>query len=413
LPSRLPRSCRRTPAGDDRLKKTAGLAALALTAVAASRASGVPAVASPAAGSTSIAPPAWEWRLPAGFPPPRIPADNPMSEAKVALGRRLFYDPRLSGNQTQSCALCHRQDKAFTDGRPHAVGSTGEVHRRSAMSLANVAYAVSLTWANPGTRRLEDQALVPMLGTHPVELGMGGREPDLLARLADDPVYPTLFAAAFPGEAGPIRLDNVTRAIACFERTMISGDSPYDRLVYQGRMDALSDAAWRGMRLFYSDRLACSRCHAGITFSGPIDYEGTEGFGAAPVPLFHNTGLYNLDGRGAYPPADTGLREVTGRQRDMGKFKAPTLRNIALTAPYMHDGSLATLEEVIDHYARGGRAGGASRARSPLVAGFAITGDETHDLIEFLRSLTDETFVTDPRLADPWKEGAGGSASGR
>jgi cytochrome c peroxidase len=120
--------------------------------------------------------------------------------------------------------------------------------------------------------------------------------------------------------------------------------------------------------------------------------------------VFHNTGLYDLDGKGAYPAADTGLEEVSGRRRDMGRFKAPTLRNVALTGPYMHDGSIATLEAVVAHYARGGRAGGASRARSPLVGGFEISEAETRDLVAFLRSLTDERFVADPALADPWKE---------
>jgi len=228
------------------------------------------AAASPTAAEVPAAG-VWEWRLPSGFPTPRVPADNPMSEAKVELGRRLFYDIRLSGNRTQACATRNRKALAFTDGRPRAIGSTGETHRRSAMSLANVGYLVSLTWADPGLRRPEEQALVPMLGTHPVELGMGGREGEIVARLADAPRYPPLFAAAFPGEARPIRLDNVTRAIAAFERTLISGDAPYDRLVYRGEMEALDAAAWRGMRLFFSDRLACSRCHAGPAFSGSID----------------------------------------------------------------------------------------------------------------------------------------------
>jgi cytochrome c peroxidase len=269
------------------------------------------------------------------------------------------------------------------------------------MSLANVAYGVSFTWADPNVRRLEDQILVPLLGTHPVELGMGGHEAELTARLERDPLYAELFAAAFPGEPRPASVPNLARAIACFERTLISGDSPYDQVVFQGKMDAMTDAAWRGMRLFFSDRLACSRCHAGFNFSGPVDYVGTEEFDRPPGPQFHNTGLYDLDGRGAYPAIDTGLRDVTGRRRDMGKFKAPTLRNIALTAPYMHDGSVATLEEAIDHYARGGRAGGDSRAKSALLTGFALTSDEKRDLVEFLGSLTDTAFVGDPRFSAP------------
>jgi cytochrome c peroxidase len=341
-----------------------------------------------------------------GFPVPRAPADNPMSAARVDLGRRLFYDTRLSGNRTQACAACHQQARAFTDGRPHAIGSTGEAHRRSAMSLANVGYAVSLTWADGKLRRLEDQALIPLLGDHPIELGMGGREEELLARLADEPLYPPLFAAAFPDEEHPIRLENVTRAIAAFERTLVSGDSPYDRLVYRDDGAALSDAAKRGMRLFFSDRLSCSRCHAGPTLSGPIDYLGTEALPAPPHPIFHNTGLYDIDGKGGYPVTDTGLEDRTGRRRDMGRFKAPTLRNIAVTAPYMHDGSIATLEEVVGHYARGGRAGGAGPAKDPLVSGFAISAEETSDLIEFLHGLTDEGFIRDPRFADPWSADA-------
>jgi cytochrome c peroxidase len=389
----------------------AALAAFAGVAPDGAASAGAPPAATAASGADA---PPWQWRLPAGFPTPRVPPDNPMSEAKVALGRRLFHDRRLSLNRTQACSDCHQQQRAFTDGRAHALGSTGETHRRSAMSLANVAYGVSFTWADPNVRRLEDQILIPLLGTHPVELGMGGQEAELKARLESAPPYVELFATAFPGESRPINVSNVARAIACFERTLISGDSPYDQVVFQGKMDAMTGAAWRGMRLFFSDRLACSRCHAGFNFSRPVDYVGTEGFGRPPEPLFHNTGLYDLDGHGAYPAADTGLRDVTGRRRDVGKFKAPTLRNIALTAPYMHDGSVATLAEAIDHYAHGGRAGDGSRTKSPLLTGFVLADDEKRDLIEFLGSLTDTAFVSDPRFADPWgpEPGAGGATAG-
>ncbi len=322
-----------------------------------------------------------------------------MTPAKVELGRRLFYDTRLSGNGTQACAGCHRQDLAFTDGRPRAVGSTGEVHPRSSLSLANVAYDVALTWADSGLRRLEEQALVPMFRERPVELGLAGREKELAARLEADARYVAMFRAAFPDEPGAIRLGNVIRALAAFERTLISGDSPYDRLVYQGRMDALSEAAWRGMRLFFSDRLGCSTCHGGINFSGPVAFAG---MAASVEPAFQNTGLYHLGGPGDDPAEDTGLRSVTHRRRDTGRFRTPTLRNIALTAPYMHDGSIGTLESVIDHYAAGGRAGANNRYKSPLLHGFSITAAEKQDLIEFLGSLTDERFVTDARFSDPW-----------
>jgi len=354
-------------------------------------------------------PSGYEWQLPRGFPVPRVPADNPMSASKVELGRRLFYDRRLSGNRTQACASCHRQEKAFTDGLPRARGSTGQLHPRSTLSLTNAAYNLTLDWADPRLTRLEQQARIPLFNTRPVELGMAGREQELLARLAADPRYPRQFAAAFPetpeGEPS-LTLDHVLKALAAFVRTLISGDSPYDRLVFQGEMDALSEAAWRGQRLFFSDRLGCAECHAGFNLSGPVTYRG-----APPAePTFHNTGLYNVDGRGGYPPDDTGLHAVTGRRRDMGRFRAPTLRNIAVTAPYMHDGSLATLDAVIDFYARGGREisagphagdGRESPRKSPRISGFQLDPEEKAELLAFLDSLTDPTFLSEPRFAAP------------
>ncbi len=349
------------------------------------------------------------WRLPAGFPPPDVPLDNSMSVERVALGRALFYDTRLSGNGTFSCATCHRQDLAFTDGTARAIGSTGEQHRRGAMSLANVAYNATLTWADPSLTRLEDQALIPMFGEHPVELGLAGREEDLLDRLRSDERLRDLFSAAFPENDHPVSVENVTRAIASFERTLISGDSPYDRFVYGDDGEALSEAARRGMRLFFSRRLECSTCHGGFLFSGPIRFAG----GRPPVPVFHNTGLYNLHGGGAYPESDGGLYDLTDRPEEMGRFRAPTLRNIALTAPYMHDGSIATLREVIGHYAEGGRTihtgpnagvGSQNPFKSDRVGGFPLIRREENDLIAFLESLTDDCFVTDPRFAEPLED---------
>ncbi|HEV8336194.1 MAG TPA: MbnH family di-heme enzyme [Candidatus Polarisedimenticolia bacterium] len=354
----------------------------------------------------SAPPAAYAWRLPPGFPVPLVPADNPQTQAKVDLGRLLFYEKSLSGNGSYSCASCHRQDLAFTDGRARALGSTGETHPRSAMSLANVAYSATLTWADARLRRLEDQALIPMVNDHPVEMGLAGREAEVLARLRASPGYPARFAAAFPQSSGPVTMANAARALAAFERTLLSGDSPYDRFVYRGDGAALSEPAKRGMKLFFSDRLHCSVCHGGFTFSGPVAFAGLR-----PIdPVFHNTGLYNLGGAGAYPEDDPGLWKITGKREDMGRFRAPTLRNIELTAPYMHDGSIATLEGVVDHYARGGRTitegpyGGAGRDspwKSELVAGFELDAPGRQDLVEFLRSLTDRSFLTDPSFSDP------------
>jgi cytochrome c peroxidase len=317
-----------------------------------------------------------------------------MSDVKVRLGRRLFYDTRLSGNGTFSCASCHRQALAFTDGRKRAVGSTGQEHARSAMSLANVAFNASYGWADGRARTLEAQMAVPMLNEHPIEMGMKGNEAAIVARVAADPIDAALFRDTFPGETVPVTLDNIIKAIAAFERTLISAESAVDRYLYRDERSALSPAAQRGMALFFSDRLACARCHSGFNLSGPTVHEGS----AAAAPTFHNTGLYNLDGRGAYPASDRGLFDVTHRPADMGRFRAPTLRNIAVTAPYMHDGSIATLESAIRHYGSGGLK---SPVKSPRLKGFQIGAADVADLVAFLNSLTDAAFLSNAAFAAP------------
>ncbi|MFK7984802.1 MAG: MbnH family di-heme enzyme [Sandaracinaceae bacterium] len=350
--------------------------------------------------------PTWEWELlPAGFPTPFVPADNPMSEAKVELGRRLFYDPALSGNETQSCASCHAQNLAFTDGLEVSTGSTGDLTPRSSMSLANIAYAPRLTWAHPDLSRLDAQARIPLFGTDPVE--MGADEAALVTRLEEDPTYPLLFAEAFPNSDTPISVDHAVKAIASFERTLLSGDSAYDRFIYQGDDTALSDAARRGLELFNSERLECFHCHGGFNFSDGVRHDGTQ----IEEVGFHNTGLYNVDGRGGYPAPNRGLLEITEARADMGRFRSPTLRNIALTAPYMHDGSIATLDEVLDHYAAGGRTladgpnagvGSESPLKNIFIHGFTLSEEERADMLAFLESLTDEAFLEEPRFADPF-----------
>lgn len=348
----------------------------------------------------------WVWDLPAGFPEPIVPEDDPMTEAKVELGRHLFHDPRISRGQSQSCASCHQPALAFTDGRARALLASGGEHPRSAPSLANVAWASSLGWANPVLTRLEAHVVVPLFGTDPEELGWSGLEDELVARLAAVPAYQDLFAAAYPDEEDPVDVHRVVQALATFQRTLVSGDAPWDRF-RAGDEAALDAAARRGLDLFSSERLACSRCHGGwATTDAVIDAEGGGG-----STRFHNTGLYDVGGTGAYPEPSPGLIEATLREEDSGKFRTPTLRNVAVTAPYMHDGSLATLDEVIDHYARGGRLiatgphagdGRDNRWKDPLIRGFTITTDERADLLAFLHALTDEPFLTDPRLADPW-----------
>jgi len=352
-------------------------------------------------------PASFRWQLPDGFPVPLVPADNPMSDAKVELGRRLFYDTRLSGNVAFSCASCHRQENAFADARNLPFGSTGQPHPRNSMSLPNVAYQVVFGWANTETRRLEEQALIPMLGENPVELGLARREQEMLNRLSAVPLYPPLFRTAFPADTAPISLGNVTKAIASFERTLVSGSSPYDRF-QRGQIAALSEAARRGEALFMSDRLNCSQCHTGVMFTNAARWADIS---SSADPEFFNTGLYNLGGTGAYPAPNTGLYAITRAPSDMGKFKVPSLRNIEVTFPYMHDGTVATLSDVIDHYAAGGRTiatdpnrgvGSANPYKSALVSGFTISAAEKADLIAFLRSLTDSSFLTNPRFSNPW-----------
>ncbi len=338
----------------------------------------------------------YHWELPSGFPVPRVPADNPMSVVKVQLGRYLFYDKRISVNQTMSCATCHRQEVAFTDGKPTPAGATGQALPRNSMSLVNVAYSAVLTWSRPHLHSLEQQALVPLLAEEPVELGMSGRARKFLGALRLDSTYQTLFPQAFPGERDPYSIANVCKAIASFERSIISARSPYDRYHYGGDRNAISDAAKRGEVLFFTDTLAaCYRCHGGFNFSDAVDYAG---HAAAPV-TFHNNGLYNLPGLFSYPPPNLGIYEFTRRAEDVGKFKAPTLRNIALTGPYMHDGSILTLDAVIAHYASGGRK---NPNQDQRVRVLPLTPRNRRDLLAFLESLTDEEVTRDPRFATPW-----------
>jgi cytochrome c peroxidase len=357
------------------------------------------------ASAQSPAQETYEWRLPPGLPAPTVPEDNPMSEAKVELGRHLFYDTRLSGNGTQSCGSCHEQARAFTDGRAQSVGSTGQLHPRGSMSLVNVAYTAVLTWANPRQTRLENQAFVPMYGEHPIELGLNVSDTWLDA-FERDQQYRRLFAAAFPRHPSPVSRENLVKAIASFERAIVSARSPYDRYHFQRDDSAISDAAKRGEVLFHSRPLSCFTCHGGVHFSGAMGAERR-----TMAIEFHNTGLYSLAGARSYPATNLGLYEHTGEAQDVGKFKAPTLRNIAVTAPYMHDGSVATLEDAIDHYAAGGRTiadgpyqgvGRDNPNKSPTIRGFTLTAAQRADLVAFLRSLTDEEVLRDPRFANPW-----------
>ncbi len=279
-----------------------------------------------------------------------------MSAAKVALGRRLFYDADLSINGTMACATCHEQRHGFADGNRTRPGVHGDAGRRNVPGLANIGWIAPLTWADPGLATLEAQVAVPVLGDHPVEMGMRGAEAEIPRRFARDACYVRMFAAAFPDDAAPIDLPHVARALAAFQRSMIAYASPYDRY-RRGAVRAMAPAAIRGEALFAA---RCAGCHAGANF--------TDG------------DFHAIDARS--DPADPGLSEKSGRADDAGRFRTPSLRNVALTAPYFHDGASATLPDALQRH-----------------AAVPLADREQADLITFLMHLTDARFVNDPRLA--------------
>jgi cytochrome c peroxidase len=305
------------------------------------------------------------WVLPKGFPEPAVPADNPMSAAKVALGRRLFFETRLSVTGRYSCASCHQPKQAFTDGRPLAVGATGAMLDRGTLGLANSAYNPSYGWFDRSVTTLEAQMRQPLFNTHPVEIGVAGREAEVLEFLRGDRDYAASFSSVFGPAPDAISIDNLIRAVAAFERTLLSGHSPFDRYVFGGEHGAISGEAKRGLALFFSHRVGCATCHGGFNFTG----SSTDAVHPAIHPAFARNGA-----------SDRPVR-------------IPTLRNIALTAPYMHDGRFATLDDVVSHYERIGRQRARASGLDPRLRAFSLSAAERRELIAFLESLTDREFV--------------------
>jgi cytochrome c peroxidase len=346
----------------------------------------------------------YQWPIIEGFPKPQIPQDNPMTQEKVDLGKVLFFDKSLSANQKQACASCHHQEFAFGENIPHSFGSTRQEHRRNSPVLVNIAYNKTLTWAHDGLTSIERQILLPMFGESPIELGITGHEEEVLARFKTAE-YNILFSDAFPEQA--LSFDLIVKALASYVRSLISLNSPFDTYAYLGDDDAISASALRGMNLFFSEKLECHHCHGGFNFTQSTSHE-KQLIDRRP---FHNTGLYNVNsgeknGKPGYPKHDTGLAEISTLARDNGRFRAPTLRNIEVSAPYMHDGSLENLSEVIDFYAAGGRNitegtnkgdGRNNPLKSKFIKGFTLTAEEKSDLIAFLKTLTDQTFLSDPQ----------------
>lgn len=304
-------------------------------------------------------------QVPAGFPAVEFPSNNGLTEARWRLGKKLFYDPVLSVTGTHSCGSCHKTEFALADNLPTTPGVFDRPGTRNAPSLANVAYHPYLI-REGSVPTLEMQVLVPIQETNEFSHNIV----DISYQLQTDCVYVQMSRAAYGRIPDPFV---ITSAISTFERTMLSGNSPYDQYANQGCRDALSYAELRGMELFFSEKTNCFRCHGGFNFT---EY------------AFENNGLYT-------EYADIGRMRFTHDSTDLAKFKVPSLRNAGLTAPYMHDGSVPTLAAVIEHY----NSGGADHpSKSPLIRPLQLTDREKQDLVAFLNSLTDTHFVNDPRF---------------
>ena len=297
---------------------------------------------------------------PSDWPPILVPSDNPITPAKVELGRQLFYDPVLSTSEAMSCATCHHPDMGFSNGQTVSTPRPG-APPRNVPALWNVGFNRFIQW-DGSEQLLESQAWLPL--TLPNEMASDPAE--VKARLRAIPAYVKLFDAAFGGnDVETVTFDNVTRALAVFQRTLISQNSAYDRYV-AGDSAALTAQQQRGMELFLSERTHCAECHQPPLFA---------------LENFRVTGI----------PSDDLGRAAVSEKGIKGAFKVPTLRNVALSAPYMHNGSLATLDEVVQFYADGaGRANGFERV-DPLLKGFDLTAEEKADLVAFLNALTDES----------------------
>lgn len=321
--------------------------------------------------------------LPSWLGEPIIPADNPLTKAGVELGRRLFYDPIISSDSTMSCASCHFPSLGFTDGAALSTGVEGRQTARNSMNLINLAFSPTAFFWDGRSPSLEEQALHPVMD----EIELNEDWDNVVRKLKQHPQYPQRFRQAFGIERrSAITKELAAKAIAQFERTLISKDSRFDRVVYRNE-GWLTDSEQRGKDLFYVelnslDHPGCSHCHGGVHFT---DFS------------FRNNGIDSVATLNDF--SDKGLGAVTGRIYDNGKFKVPSLRNIALTAPYMHDGRFQTLEEVLDHYKTGGHG---VENEDPNILPFSLTESQKQDMIAFLRTLTDTTFVNNAAFSNPF-----------
>jgi len=305
--------------------------------------------------------------LPSGWPALRWPSDNPFTPAKAILGRRLFFEINLSSDGTVSCTWCHAAGHAFTDKHrvDFSTGVGGVFTSRNSPTTVNMGFATTFMF-DGSESSLEEQALRPLLSPHEMNMTI----PLIESRLTADTMYVRLFRQAFG--PGRVTIDNVARALATYQRTLVSFRTPYDAWA-AGDTTALSETARRGARIFLGEKGGCARCHVPPLF--------TDG-------QFHNVGLDGI-------PRDSGRAIVTKFAPDIGKFKTPTLRNISQTGPYMHDGRISSLEHVIMHYNEGpAGVGGADSLLRPL----GLNEFEIYELVTFLEALTDEAIMLAPQL---------------
>lgn len=339
---------------------------------------------------------------PLGLPEIPIPPDNPQSSVKIELGKQLFFDPRLSADGTISCASCHQPKRAFTDGRPTAVGIGGQVGPRNAPTVLNAAYYSSL-FHDGRAENLETQALGPL--TNPMEHGLQDYRA-ILKLLWTDPDYRRLLPAAFGIAPEKATAKEIGKAIASYERTLVCADTPFDRYLYGGDQRALSKSAQRGLRIFRR-KGNCANCHEiGLNDSLFTDnrfYNLGVGFHRLKTKFSRFAKAHkqaaanpNIDPASVYSQrerSELGRYLVTGQVSDIGKFRTPTIRNISLTGPYMHDGSLRTLEDVVEYYNRGGEK---NPFLDPAIYPLHLTHQETTDLVAFLQSLSNPECLFDP-----------------
>jgi cytochrome c peroxidase len=330
---------------------------------------------------------------------------NAADENIIKLGRYLFYDRRLSVNNTRSCGTCHNPQFAFTDGYKRSLGVFADLHQRNTQPLFNLSYLKYFTAADSSFRSPFQQMDNPLFNSHPQEMGVKGNEEKILKRIKADKLYAALFTSAFPGQKEAINWEMIKGSISAFLFTIISANSAYDRY-NKGDSSSLSISQKEGKKLFFSDKLKCSNCHGGFNFSVP-----TVSNQKGDTIYYFNTGLYNINDEGEYPGYDQGLFQLTKNKQDIGKYRVPSLRNLAFTAPYFHDGSAENLEGVIDAYTSGGRNillgdykgdGRAHPEKSKLINGFIITLQQRMDLINFLFSLSDSAFINNPSIGNPF-----------